>query len=271
MTSQEGLKQTFTERYNMAKFGEIVYMVLDLLKESSDDSFYTEEHVLFLAKKMRAMLLERKYKGTRNSSYSAVSGENKQQICLMLEPAALLPDGCGGKWLRSTQPVPDFVSDQIPVACTGHDMLQTMVTFIPVERMPYVGYNKWLKKFIYAAKSKDGHLYLTSSNPQFINLQRVGLTGVFSDPEAAAALSHEACQNGGVCDIMAQEFPLEASLVPSCVELVAQELSVVRYAPKDGRNNAKDDLTGLGISGSAVSAPAEDGGARNFRALGNEA
>lgn len=250
----------------MATYKEIVYMVLDLLKESTDDSFYTEEHVLFLSTKIRALLLERKYQGSRNQTNKTISDENRQQICMMLEPTKLLPTGCGGQWLRSVSEIPSLMSIDTGVTCTGHDMLQSMVTFIPEERMPYVGYNKWLKNIIYAAKSQDGHLYLTSVNPQFVHLKRVGLTGVFADPEAAAKMSHKACENGGICDIMSEEFPLEAALIPSCIELIAQELSGSRYAPEDNKNNAQDDFGTLTNNGGRTSTAAESSGARDLRA-----
>lgn len=231
----------------MATFGEIVYSVLDLLKEHVDDAYYTEEHVLFLATKMRALLLERKYKRTRNGSFSEMSEENKQQICLNVGPASILPLGCGkGIWLQSAQKIPALLPGYNTVACTGHDLIGTNVTFIPEERMPYVGYNKWLRNIVYAAKSRNGYLYLNSQNPQTKFLERVGLTGVFADPAEAAKLSHEACMNGGVCNIMEQPFPLEASLVPSCIEMIVQELAPSRYAPEDKENNAKDDLAEVG-------------------------
>ena len=231
----------------MATFSHIVYSVLDLLKQRSDDAYYTEEHVLFLAKKMRALLLDRKYKGSRNGSFQIMSEENKQQVCLMLEPVEMISGGCGTKWLRSTVAVPELIPGMGEVACTGHDLLQTNVTFIAPERMPYVGYNKWLHNIIYASRSVDGHLYLHSANPQFMFLERAGLTGVFADPEAAAKLSHKACETG-MCDVMEEPFPLEASLVPVCIEMVFQELSGARFAPEDKKNNAKDDLGNVSVS-----------------------
>jgi len=231
----------------MATFGEIVYMVLDLLKQHSDDAYYTEEHILFLAKKMRALLLERKYKGSRNGTFNIMSEENRQQVCLMLETTDMMPGGCSQKWLRSTNVIPELIPGMGEVACTGHDLLPTNVTFIPAERMHYVGYNKWLHNIIYASRSVDGHMYLFSANPKFIFLERVGLTGVFTDPEVAAKLSHKACETG-VCDIMNEPFPLESSLVPACVEMVFQELSGARYAPEDKKNDAKDNLSDVALS-----------------------
>lgn len=242
----------------MATFGEITYMILDLLKERSDDSFFTEEHALFLAYKMRALLLERKYKATRNSSYSAMSEQNYQQICLELEPAQTLSNGCGRKWLKSTKKLPETLSISNGFAFTGHDLQGSNVTFISPERMRYVGYNKWLRNIIYAARSSDGYLYLSGNNPEFIFLERVGLSGIWSDPSEAAALSEEACNNNGICDIMSQPFPLEDSLIPSCIELVVQEIAGPRFVPSDNRNNAKDDMGEAGVAQMRTPSSAEN-------------
>lgn len=230
----------------MATFAQIIYMALDALKLHSDDAYYTEEHILFLAKKLRATLLERKYKGSRNVSFSPMSSENQQQVCLQLTQAQMLPGSCAGKWLMSTKDIPALMPGFDAVTCTGHDLLPTNVTFIPAERMPYVGYNKWLRNIVYACRSMDGKLYLHGLNPQFMYLENVGITGVFADPEEAAKLSHEACMTG-VCDIMNQKFPLEAALVPALIESIVQELLGSRYAPEDKENNAADDLSEVGL------------------------
>jgi hypothetical protein len=231
----------------MAKYSEIVYMALDLLKERSDDSFYTEEHILFLASKMRALLLERKYKNSRSQTYSSVPPEDVQIVCLSLEPTELLPGCCGGMWLKSTRQLPKMLSIYEPRIGTLNGMIHSVLTFIPAERMPYVGYNKWLLNIIYAARDNDGYLYLNGQNPQFLNLESVKVSGVFANPEEAAALACES--NGGApCDLMDSEFPLEDALIPSCIELIVQELSGARYAPDDTVNNDKDDLGRSGVA-----------------------
>ena len=240
----------------MATFGEIVYMVLDLLKEHADDAYYTEEHIIFLASKMRALLLERKYKVSRNSVFQYVSEENIQHVCLELQPTDLLPGGCAGLWLRSTEKIPSTLGISEPKVSVVSDMLNTVVTFIPPERMPYVGYNKWLKYIVYASKSKDGYLYLTGSNPQFTMLRSVQMQGVFSNPEEAAKLS---CESGdeAACDILSAEFPLEESLIPSCIEMVVQELIGSRYAPEDKENDAKDGLGEMAVTNAKAPKAAE--------------
>lgn len=231
----------------MATFAEIIYLVLDEMKARSDDAYYTEEHIIFLASKMRALLLERKYKGSRNAAFQAVSDENKQTICLNFEPTQLIPDGCSGLWLKSKEKIPDTIDIAEPKIFAVNDVMHTMLTYIPIERMPYVGYNKWLKNIIYAAKGADGYLYVTSNGSQFIYMETAKMEGVFTDVEAAAELSCDA-EDGAKCDVTDQNFPLEGALIPSCIEMVVQELAGSRYAPEDKQNNAKDDFSEASVT-----------------------
>lgn len=226
----------------MATFREIVYMVLDILKERSDDAYYTEEHIIFLASRMRAALLERKYKQDRFLATERISNENKQLICLNLVPAEDITGGCSGNWLKSVETVPSILEWAGMSVHTIKDILPTYVTFVAPERLPYVGYNKWLKSIIYCSRSMDGHLYFHSSNPQFMLLEKVMATGVFTKPEDAALLSCDGNGDNLTCSVLDMPFPLEDSQVASCIELVVKELVGSAYSPEDKINNAKDDL-----------------------------
>ena len=246
-------------------------MVLDMLKERSDDAFYSEEHIVFLASRMRALLLERKYKGSRNSTFQTISEQNYQQICLDLEPATDLADTCSGGWLKSTEKIPTTLSIGSVRVYPVSDVLFTNITYIPVERMPYVGYNKWLDKIVYCAKSKDGYIYLSSGNPQFMYLEKTRLNGVFANPEDAAKLACDDDGNANKCELLDNEFPLEEALIPSCVELIVQELAGPRYAPEDKQNNAQDDLGDVALTRFNTAHPVERAGlARNLRNTADE-
>lgn len=240
----------------MTTFGEIIYSVLDLLKEKTDDAHFTEEHAIFFASHIRNLLLERKYKNSRNQTFTPMSDENTQDICLNLEPTEMLPAGCSGLWLHSIEEIPNTVNASNTSLSVVSDMLQSTVTFIPPERMPYVGHNKWLKNILYASKSNDGHLYITGSNPQFMYLQKVRMTAVFSDPRKAAELSCDG--DGNKCNILEMEFPLESALIPSCIELTVQEMMGTRYAPEDKDNNAKDDLSDIAVTQQRHPRPVEN-------------
>lgn len=225
----------------MATYREIVYMVLDLLKERSDDAYYTEEHIIFLASRVRDALLEKTYGTARFTSISSVSNENMQTVCLNLIPATAL-NGCGSKWLQSVETVPNLFSGMPATVHTVNDLVQSMLTYVPKERMPYVGYNKWLKSIVYCSRSSDGHLYLHSTNPQFMYLEKAIFSGVFTKPEEAALLECDEAGTVTKCDLLDRRFPLEGSLVASCIEMTVQELLGSRYAPEDKQNDAKDNL-----------------------------
>ena len=46
-------------------YKEIVYMCLDTLKITSDDSIFNEDHILFLINRYRSILLQQKYADIR--------------------------------------------------------------------------------------------------------------------------------------------------------------------------------------------------------------
>lgn len=230
----------------MATYRQMVYMCLDLLKEVHDDAYYTEEHVIFLLDKMRSLLLLRKHAAAKRL-HEEIADSNYQQICLSLEPTDVLPDACGGDgWLKSTKKLPHLLGIGNTKAYPVNMFVSDKVTFIAAERMPYVGYNKWLKNIIYVAIGPDDYLYVWSRNPQFMYLRQMRLRGIFEDSEEAAELSCDASGNADSCDTLDKEFPLEEGLQMACIEYVVQELSGVRFAPQDKNNNASDDLSQVG-------------------------
>lgn len=240
----------------MATYREMTYMVIDSLKATSDDAFYNEEHVLFLLGRVRSLLLLRKYNAERRYAMSPASQspteasyQNYQNICLELEQADLLPDSCGGEgWLRSNIKIPTLMGIGHTAAFPINYMISERVTFIPAERMPFVGYNKWLQSIIYVAQGFDGYIYVRSANPQFKYLKNMRLRGIFEDAEEAAKLQ---CTEEGepiACDILDTEFPLEDGLLAQCIDLVVQDLKGSLYSPMDKQNNAEDDLAKAAVS-----------------------
>ena len=51
--------------YNIMKVKEIIYIILDRIKGTSDDFSYTEEHILFLINKYRSYMLKQTYKDVK--------------------------------------------------------------------------------------------------------------------------------------------------------------------------------------------------------------
>ena len=217
-------------------------MALDELKLISNDATYTPEHLIFLADKMRALLLDRRYRDARKGE---VSRSNYQEICLELVEVPAIPGTtCYGEYLRSTEKVPSLMNIGIKHIYPVDYFNSEHISYIPLERMPYVGYNKWLSNMIYVTKGPDDYLYLKSSNPQFLYLKKLKIDAVFQNSQEATKLS---CGNSidSNCDILDSEFPLEDTLISVLIQLMVQELSGARYLPTDKQNNASDDMNGL--------------------------
>lgn len=224
---------------------EIVYMVLDLAKAAtSDDSFWTEDHVIFLLKKYRSFLIKKEQEKQKATTDIASEFEY-QQICLDLEKVpAIDGEPCtGGYYLRTTKKIPKILEDNQPRVYPIDFYQGINISYIPRDRMRYVGTNKFLQNIIYVSLGPDLHLYLNSNNPQFLYLKKLRMSAVFEDFDE---VSSYLCNDGGdsmACDVMDEVFPIREYLVPTLMELVVKELTSAKYQPVDEHNNAADDMS----------------------------
>ena len=225
----------------MAKYKEIVHMVLDLLKESSDDSFYTEEHVIFLAGRFRSFLLKQRYYSDLKKQ---IPESNYQTICLDLEQVNAIDclPCVGGQYLRTVQEIPTLLPFGITRVYTSGSYYKGDIALVSRDRMKYTSYNKWQQNTIYASLDPSQKLYFTSQNPQFLYLKKAMLTGIFEDSEAASELECNA-DGSKACDILDRDFPIEDALVSPLIELIVNELRPSIYSPEDKQNDADDGLS----------------------------
>ena len=224
---------------------EIVYMVLDLAKAAtSDDSFWTEDHVIFLLKKYRSFLIKKEQEKQKATTDIASEFEY-QQICLDLEKVpAIDGEPCtGGYYLRTTKKIPKILEDNQPRVYPIDFYQGINISYVPRDRMRYVGTNKFLQNIIYVSLGPDLHLYLNSSNPQFLYLKKLRMSAVFEDFDE---MSSYLCNDDGSsisCDVMDEVFPIREYLIPTLMELVVKELTSAKYQPVDDKNNAADDMS----------------------------
>lgn len=224
----------------MNTYRDIVYMCLDEVKLISDDAYYTQDHIIFLADKYRAALLKQQYSDLKKP----IPESNYQTICLDLETVqAIDGDPCSPTYLRSVQKIPDL----LPVGTarvSPQDFLNGEVTHVSYERFRFVGHNKWLKNIIYCTIGPDNKLYLNGANPQMYYLEKIQYSGIFEDGAKAAALSCDGDGNSA-CDPLDAKFPLEEALIPNLIAAIVKDLLGAAYRPKDENNNANDDLSDL--------------------------
>lgn len=215
-------------------------MCLDQVKLISDDAYYTQDHIIFLADKYRAQLLKQAYSDLKNP----IPESNYQTICLNLEEASAVDDDlCSPTYLRSIEKIPDI----LPVGTakvTTPDLFTAEITYVSYERMKFVGHNKFLQNIIYCTIGPDNKLYLKGANPQYKYLEKIKYTGIFEDGAKAAALSCDGDGNAA-CDPLDANFPLEEALIPTLIASIVKDLLGAAYRPKDETNNAEDDLGDL--------------------------
>lgn len=227
----------------MSTYRQIVYMVLDQLKLISDDSTYTEEHIMSLANNYRGFLLKQRYSDIKKQ----IPESNYQTICLdLIEVPAISGEPCeGGTYLRSKEKIPTLMQIGNP-SVYPIDYYQGDIAYVSRERMKYVGYNRFLQNIIYASLGPDQYLYMKSGNPQYLYMEQVTMTGIFEDTERAEELSCNK-DSSSSCDILDKNFPIEEALIPTLIELCVKELSGSVYKPKDDKNNASDDLSNMPV------------------------
>ena len=222
---------------------ELIYMVLDMLKGFSDDYVYTEDHVLSLCKKYRSFLIK-KEQDKEKSSADIASEFEYQQICLDLEKVAAI-DGrpcTGGYYLRTTQKIPKILEGTKPRVYPIDYYQGVNISYIPRDRMRFVGTNPYLQNIIYVSVGPDLHLYLNSSNPQFMYLKKLRMNALFEDIDAASELLCDDEGDPKPCDVLDMEFPIREYLVPLLIDLVVKELAGASVRREDTQNNANDEI-----------------------------
>jgi hypothetical protein len=217
-------------------YRELVYMALDALKIHSDDSKFTEDHVIFLLNKYRAYALQQKYsktlEGVNNSNYQVIN------INLIKEVIDTPPEEYGGVFKKSTHKIPGIIKITLPEVYDEREWRQEYV-FTSSDRLTYVGHNRFLKNIKYCAIDKDGYLELKSSKEYIQGIAAVSMSAIFEDPNDAYDFNED------TTDILDRVFPLEAALVPSVLELVLKDLTNGIYKPTDTTNDAQDALSDL--------------------------
>ena len=216
------------------KVKEIIYIILDRIKGTSDDFSYTEEHILFLINKYRSYMLKQTYKDVKKT----IPYSNYQTLCLDLE---IENKGlCQGVILRSKQEIPNLINISKPLLYTEYE--NTKIVFTNKDRFRFVGSNKFFKNILYSCIGEDNRLLMKSNNPQYLYLKSIKLEGVFEDFEKAFELS---CGSNKTCDILDADFPFEDSLVPQMCDNIFMVLTNSIYKPKDDNNDASDTLANL--------------------------
>lgn len=208
----------------MTTYRELIYMCLDLIKGISDDFTYTEEHIMYLIDKYRATILKQRY---GNDPKKYIPTANYSNIIIPIS---------GNK---SDIELPSIMNIGIPRVTLFEedkdvydlgDYYSISVEYVPRERFPFVGNNKFLKNIKYCTLDPMNRMLTKGFNEDVVLL----LTAVLETP---------IIEEGK--DKIDSLVPIEESLIPTLIQYIIKDLYPASQRPSDPQNNANDDISNL--------------------------
>lgn len=233
----------------MSTYRELIYMVLDQVKQTTDDSYFNTDHVAYLMDKYRALLLKQRYSDLRKD----IPWSNYNTLQLEVDVKCGLPTNIKNFYLQNTveasitrtiKPLPEVVgfNGNFGVTKIGNGAIDYSQLYylgdyslISNERFKYATANKWLKTQLYCTIGPDKYIYLKGYNTDFTKIPNIQVTSIFEAPKDLITYL-------GLTDFMDMEYPLEAAIIPHVIELVVKDLLPAAYRPEDNTNDAKDNL-----------------------------
>lgn len=251
----------------MKTYREVVYLILDSLKEITDDSYWEEEHIVFQINKYRSLLFKQRYLDKKREIPNAFY----QRVMISFSGEKI-----GDNTYKSTKKIPNAIDNGLMHSYTylSHDGITSMnFNLINPQRFKLVGWNKWLRNEIYATIDLDDYMYVKSYTGDVVNsaLATVESSGdehlilsedsehiLIIDGLMSSKLVYDTILDNpteiiafnelDIKDQLDLEFPCDESLIQSIVELTISEIAKLNGLPKDFMNNANDDVN-LGVRG----------------------
>jgi len=208
----------------MATERELIYSIKEFLKDHTDDSLISNEHLFFQIKAFRNTLLRQLYSDrARKFDFTAT-----QQFCMEMEvtDSGLCGAKTGCKIVRSVKKLPSLLSVK------GRSALISVSPPI-VGSKPYdIIDSEHIQDCLddpYATNSAfvhDEYLYLVGNSPAISLVKCVSVVGIFENPEALK--DYTTCESCGsstkeACYTPDREFPLPGFLITPVIKEVLNE------------------------------------------------
>lgn len=216
-------------------YRQIVFMILDLLRQTSKDSNFEIDHIIKEVNDVRNLLLKQRYSDIRKE----ISDVNFQEITIYLTDVSSL----NKKYimLKSSKVVPDILN----IASTPTKSLDSInFSFISNYRFVYTGYNEWLSSIIYGTVLSDKYFYIKSMNPQVKHMTSIRIMSIFENPIDVYYYNDPDLIANGI-DVLDMIFPLEGAYIPELQDIVLKRLAPSLGFPKDTINNNNEDNSNI--------------------------
>lgn len=226
----------------MAKTSEIIYDIREILNEYSDDSNYSDEHILYLYNLKREKALRQLYDDKSRNFDKIV----QQSLCLTLNE---IDKGLCGitvdcSVLRSTQTLPKLLAvrnrDTL-LSVTASVMLSKSFKIIDYFQADLI-LSRPYSNGIYVTFDTEGYLYLFSKTPEHKLINSVFITGVFSNPSELENYNNSCSCETIVesCFTVDSEYPAPAYIIDMARDEIIKLLLIKEQSKLDEQNNSSD-------------------------------
>src|SRR5574344_546764 len=198
-------------------YKDVVYMISDELKLSSDDADYNENHILTLMDRYRSFLLKQKYADIKKD----IPLQNYQLIRVGL------PVSTTNTVFQSNELIPKIMSIGNTRVYNDSYYDENFI-FTTKDRMKWVGYQQFTPNFIFCSIAPNHKLsVLCKNNTLLTNLlptndpkKIIYIYAIFEESIDANDTKYGTAD----IDILDKEFPLEESLISPLTQMVVKEL-----------------------------------------------
>lgn len=204
----------------------IIYEIREQYKLMSDDAWPNNEFIASLVNKARSAVMQQRYSDPRNivqySEYQTVPltvGSNA--ITTEALPTLIKTTG------MSNSAVKIYTSTELSIP----------LNVVSIDRLPYVGFDKFTSDFIYCALSESGHVVFNSKNQLYKLIDSVYVRGLYDDPEAA----YYAANPGSTTDFWDTEYPISGGVLLDVRKIVDKKMEQFIGETKDTLNDATEE------------------------------
>lgn len=226
----------------MAKTSQIIYDVREVLNEYSDDSNYSDSHILYLYNLKREKALRQLY-DDKSRNFDKIT---QQSLCLTLNE---IDKGLCGitvdcTVLRSTQPMPTLLAvrnRETLLSVTAPIMLSKSFKIIDYFQTDSI-LSRPYSNGIYVTFDSEGYLYLFSKIPEHKLIDSVFVIGIFSDPSELEHYTNSCACSPVVeeCFTLDSEYPAPAYIIDMARDEIIKLLTIKEQSKLDEQNNASD-------------------------------
>lgn len=209
----------------MATYAELVYMVYDELKITSDDNIIERDHIIYLINKYRSLLLKQRFSG------------KKKVIPIQLYQELEITFGENGKSVKPLPKLIDFNGLQLILTTLQPTDFRTNVTIVTPDRFPYVNSSRWLSEVYYGTILYDDHFYIKPTQCKIEDYPTIKLQVILENPLDILFYNEDEDT-----DPLSVNVRIEFSMVNDLIGLIIKELYTTRIIPDSEKNDAMENF-----------------------------